>query len=286
SAIIMVLTDSRLREALCQRSLGRAKFFSWEKTARETLAVFDALLAKPVTPKKKVLVFLKGLFYNPRLDWYKINFNLFPIRGKILDVGCARGPFIELAPARIVGLDWNRHGLKECVNKAYKVINGDALKLPFRDQSFEGIHCADLIEHFPPHDARRLLIEMLRTLKVGGFLVIATPLLSKAFWEDAFHVRPYPPYSLLSYCVGNAEQGIGIQTNHGLLLHNMKFVKLIWRYTSFYQLPLHIYFREDRMKLSNLMRPSSLLFMLSNLLYRIGLKDPRPEGYVLLLQKV
>ena len=46
SAIIMVLTDSRLREILCQKSLERAKFFSWDKTAQETLAIYDALLAE------------------------------------------------------------------------------------------------------------------------------------------------------------------------------------------------------------------------------------------------
>ncbi|MDP3732707.1 MAG: glycosyltransferase family 1 protein, partial [Candidatus Omnitrophota bacterium] len=45
SAIIMVLTDSRLRQTLCQKSLERTKFFSWDKTARETLAIYDELLA-------------------------------------------------------------------------------------------------------------------------------------------------------------------------------------------------------------------------------------------------
>ena len=45
SAIIMVLTDSRLREALREKSLERAKFFSWDKTAQETLAIYDELLA-------------------------------------------------------------------------------------------------------------------------------------------------------------------------------------------------------------------------------------------------
>ncbi len=235
---------------------------------------------------KKVLVFLKGLFYNPRLDWYKIDFNLFPIRGKILDVGCGKGSFIELAPERIFGLDQNWYHLREFVNKGYKVINGDALNLPFPDQSFEGIHCADLIEHFLPHDARRLLMEMLRVLKAGGFLVIATPLPSKMFWEHAFHVRPYPPYSLLSYCVKDTGEGSTTKDAYESLPYNIKFVKLIWRYTSFYNLPLHLYFEEGRMELSKIIRPSSLLFMLSNLAYRIGLKNPRPEGYVLLLQKI
>jgi glycosyltransferase involved in cell wall biosynthesis len=45
SAIIMVLTDQKLHETLCRKSLERASFFSWDKTARETLSIYDALLA-------------------------------------------------------------------------------------------------------------------------------------------------------------------------------------------------------------------------------------------------
>ncbi|OGX23087.1 MAG: hypothetical protein A3K54_04435 [Omnitrophica WOR_2 bacterium RBG_13_44_8] len=234
----------------------------------------------------KILGFPKKLFYNPRLDWHKINSNLFPIQGRILDVGCGDGLFIGLAPKRITGLDLDRHSLKGCIRKGYRVINGDALQLPFKDQSFQCVHCADLIEHFLPHDARRLLMEMLRVLEVGGFLTVATPLPSKMFWDNPFHVRPYPPYALLSYCIQNTREYAGQETEHHILPYNMKFIKLIRRHGPFYQLPLHIYFREDRIKLPNLMKFSSLLFILSNLLYRIGIKHPRPEGYVLLLQKV
>ena len=44
SALIRVLVDSELRNAMRQKSLERAKFFSWEKTAQETLAIYDELL--------------------------------------------------------------------------------------------------------------------------------------------------------------------------------------------------------------------------------------------------
>lgn len=43
AALISVLTDSGLREAMCRKSLERARFFSWEKTAQETLAVYEEL---------------------------------------------------------------------------------------------------------------------------------------------------------------------------------------------------------------------------------------------------
>ncbi len=44
SALARVLTDAQLRSSMRQKSLQRAKFFSWDKTARETLAIYDELL--------------------------------------------------------------------------------------------------------------------------------------------------------------------------------------------------------------------------------------------------
>jgi glycosyltransferase involved in cell wall biosynthesis len=39
--IYKILKDNKLREELAMRGLERAKFFSWEKTARETLKVYQ-----------------------------------------------------------------------------------------------------------------------------------------------------------------------------------------------------------------------------------------------------
>ena len=39
-----VLSDETLRSDLIERGLRRAKNFTWEKTARETLKVFDEIL--------------------------------------------------------------------------------------------------------------------------------------------------------------------------------------------------------------------------------------------------
>jgi glycosyltransferase involved in cell wall biosynthesis len=39
--IYKILKDNKLREELTMRGLERAKFFSWEKTARETLKVYQ-----------------------------------------------------------------------------------------------------------------------------------------------------------------------------------------------------------------------------------------------------
>lgn len=46
SALVRVLTDAQLRNSMRQKSLERAKFFSWDKTARETLAIYDELFTE------------------------------------------------------------------------------------------------------------------------------------------------------------------------------------------------------------------------------------------------
>lgn len=45
SALVRVLTDSGLRESMRQKSLERAKFFSWDRVAKETLAIYNELLS-------------------------------------------------------------------------------------------------------------------------------------------------------------------------------------------------------------------------------------------------
>ena len=46
NGIQRVLSDDRVRKDLIERGLGRAKDFTWEKTARETLKVFDEVLSQ------------------------------------------------------------------------------------------------------------------------------------------------------------------------------------------------------------------------------------------------
>jgi glycosyltransferase involved in cell wall biosynthesis len=41
-----VLEDPALAEALRQKGLARAKLFTWEKTARETIAVYEKVLGE------------------------------------------------------------------------------------------------------------------------------------------------------------------------------------------------------------------------------------------------
>jgi SAM-dependent methyltransferase len=52
-------------------------------------------------------------------------------------------------------------------------VQADAAVLPFRDAAFDGVVCAELLEHV--YDPRRVIQEVRRVLKPGGRLVITAP---------------------------------------------------------------------------------------------------------------
>jgi ubiquinone/menaquinone biosynthesis C-methylase UbiE/glycosyltransferase involved in cell wall biosynthesis len=60
-----------------------------------------------------------------------------------------------------------------CDPKRARFVTGDGMRLPFRDESFDGIICMNALHHMP--DYRLTLAEMCRVLKAGGRAVFAEP---------------------------------------------------------------------------------------------------------------
>lgn len=104
----------------------------------------------------------------------------------ILDIGCGVGTFAFHCAnfgARAYGIDYSFESVKMAgalvhkfgVASRIKFILGNAMRLPFRDASFDKIIAADFIEHITHGDKDALLKEMQRLLKPGGAVVIFTP---------------------------------------------------------------------------------------------------------------
>ena len=126
---------------------------------------------------RKLLHYLKSLHFDRRLIWHQENYARLPLQGKILDVGCGRGNFVFNAPQRIIGLDYNFDSLTIAKKgRSAHVICASATRLPFRDGSFENVHCADLLEHFNTDEAWMVLKELYRVSKKGGNLLISGPM--------------------------------------------------------------------------------------------------------------
>lgn len=111
----------------------------------------------------------------------------------ILDVGCGVGMFIEYDPEKITGLDINSYNIEFCKSRGYKAVVGNALSLPFADNTFDGVHSSHVMHIFNPEQALTYLKEMCRVCKPGGKIVVSVKHDSRYFWQNPENSRPYPP---------------------------------------------------------------------------------------------
>jgi demethylmenaquinone methyltransferase/2-methoxy-6-polyprenyl-1,4-benzoquinol methylase len=115
-----------------------------------------------------------------RLVAKRLQQTLFPGQMKILDVACGTGDLslelFDTINAQVVGTDFCRPMLDIAAKKVAKsqsgipLIEGDALRLPFLDRSFDGVTIAFGLRNLS--DVEGGLTELLRVLKPGGSLAV------------------------------------------------------------------------------------------------------------------
>lgn len=109
---------------------------------------------------------------------------------KVLDAGCGDGFFLhllaELGNYDLTGLDDNPKALalakKYVKSKKLKLVEGDVLNMPFRDNSFDRIICSEVLEHLPNDIVG--LKEFKRVMKKGGLVAITVPCHNYPFFWD------------------------------------------------------------------------------------------------------
>lgn len=96
-----------------------------------------------------------------------------PLRGAVLDVGCADGKPRKLlsADASYIGLDYFSTAMGWYGTQPD--VFGDAQALPIKNESVDHALLLDVLEHLP--DPERCLGELHRVLKPGGTLTVQVP---------------------------------------------------------------------------------------------------------------
>lgn len=96
--------------------------------------------------------------------------------GKLLDIGCATGKFLELASKA----GWEAHGVeisgfaaRLARRRGFNVHCGTLETAAYPDGAFDIVTAFDLLEHLP--EPRRFLVEVKRILKPGGVFIVLTP---------------------------------------------------------------------------------------------------------------
>lgn len=110
---------------------------------------------------------------------------LSPGPGKrILDIGCANGPtmiYCGLQGAMVNGQDLDAKSVQDANEQLSRygvkgvAVVGDASKLQFPDNTFDGVISCDFMEHVDDHTKVIILREARRVLKPGGLLITKTP---------------------------------------------------------------------------------------------------------------
>jgi ubiquinone/menaquinone biosynthesis C-methylase UbiE len=108
-------------------------------------------------------------YADPKIEYIERH---VPLKGRILDVGCGNGIFtLRLAKARakVVGLDFSRFLLAQ--NSHPDLICGDALQLPFPDESFDSSFEANVLHHVAERES--VIKEMARVSR--RYVVLLEP---------------------------------------------------------------------------------------------------------------
>lgn len=128
---------------------------------------------------------------------------LFAGAEPVVDLGCGRGEFLELATEAglaVYGVDDDAEAVVACHALGLKAEQEDVLDHLARleDASVGGLMCTHLVEHLPADRLWPFFDEVFRVLAPGGTAVVETPNPSTlvthlaSFWRDPTHVRPVP----------------------------------------------------------------------------------------------
>ena len=102
---------------------------------------------------------------------------LSPQKGRLLDVGCAKGVFLDVARRegwQPIGLEISSFASQYARdNFGLEVFTGTLEEAPWLDASFDVITMLDVIEHST--DPSHVLLQARRLLRAGGILVIEMP---------------------------------------------------------------------------------------------------------------
>jgi 2-polyprenyl-3-methyl-5-hydroxy-6-metoxy-1,4-benzoquinol methylase len=124
----------------------------------------------------------------------------------VLDIGCGRGEFLELAKDKGInarGIDVDEDMINYCKSKGLDVELKGAIEAleEIKDKSLDGIFISQVVEHLSPDYLISMLNLCNRKMKYGFYIIIETvnplSLFSFAnFYIDLSHVKPVHPETL------------------------------------------------------------------------------------------
>jgi 2-polyprenyl-3-methyl-5-hydroxy-6-metoxy-1,4-benzoquinol methylase len=131
----------------------------------------------------------------------------FQGQGKVLDLGCGRGEFLELCQENGIaaqGIDLNEQMVAICRDRGLDCHTGDFLEVlaETHDDTLGGIFSSQVIEHLLPSQLKKLIELSYFKLASGGHIVLETInpasvfALVQIYFLDLTHQKPIHPQTL------------------------------------------------------------------------------------------
>lgn len=129
--------------------------------------------------------------------------DLFPRGARVVDIGCGRGEFLELARERgvdAIGVDLDPDMAAFVRAKGFEVEEADGTAfLHEHERELDGVFASHVVEHLTPAGVEAFVEAAGRALRSRGRLLLAIPssanlqMQLSEFWIDLQHVRFYRP---------------------------------------------------------------------------------------------
>lgn len=138
--------------------------------------------------------------YPDKLTHYLTSRYKLPKGGKILDLGCGRGEFLNgFIRSGLEGYGLDQSAMAKSVCPEAGILQSDLENepLPYNDNFFDIVFSKSVLEHF--YYPENLVQEIYRILNPGGLVITMVPdweSVYKTFYEDYTHRTPFTSKSL------------------------------------------------------------------------------------------
>jgi 2-polyprenyl-3-methyl-5-hydroxy-6-metoxy-1,4-benzoquinol methylase len=153
------------------------------------------------SPVKRMLVNIISITPIVSLYYYNIVkiIRTMPKNGKVLDIGCSHGGFLNFVhnirpDLRLYGTDISN--VQKLLPSFVKFIKKDIINDNIREKDFDFVHSRHLIEHLAVSDVNIFFKKCRNLLKKRGVCFVLCPRISKEFFNDPTHIRPYNKESI------------------------------------------------------------------------------------------
>ena len=149
---------------------------------------------------------------------------------KVVEVGCGYGRYLRRLNDLgfdVVGVDVNPDVVHANREAGLRCLTTEEFRQS--NELYDVLLLSHVIEHFTPGDLVTFMDGCLDRVKVGGHVVVATPLFTRFFYDDFDHVKPYNPVGFMMVFGENRAQ-VQYYARNKLRLEDIWIRRGHWRF--------------------------------------------------------